>query len=173
MRRYLKHIDGDSLFVEFFKKFSRLEYALKRVGFLDNSRNKEVKVDWNGFAHTVSLEFERALEADGDLRASVELIESAPRRRLVLSANSHGSPVCWKDAKASQGGRLEDLLVYVRSIRNNLFHGEKAGTIVAGSGGDGRDSELIRGAIVILDVLATLAAKFADLPWQVLHLNVE
>jgi len=89
MRHYL---EGERLLIEFFSKFARLEYALKRAGFLENHQER-VRVDWNGFADSIRPQFERALQSDEDLKASVEFIENDPPRKLVLSSSPHESPL--------------------------------------------------------------------------------
>jgi len=153
------YLEGERLFVEFFRKFARLEYALKRAGFLENHQNT-VKVDWNTFADSIRPQFERALQSNESLKVAVEFIESEPPRKLVLSPNSHGSPVCWRTTPASQGERLRDLLVYIRRIRNNLFHGEKPHIVMGGTDHrNNRDSDLLRSGLVVLDVLVTLDGR--------------
>jgi len=158
MRHYL---EGERLLVEFFRKFARLEYALKRAGFLEDHQDR-VRVDWNGFADSIRPQFERVLQSDESLKASVEFIESEPPRKLVRSSGPHESPVCWRVAPASQGDRLRDLLVYIRRIRNNLFHGEKPRIIVGGIDRDNRDGDLLRNGLVVLEALITLDSRIQE-----------
>ena len=161
------YMENTEVFVEFFYKFARLEYALKRAGFLINHPDNTVEVNWNDFADKVKQQFEDDLTHNENLKTSVEFIENAPPRKLIRSPNSNNSPICWKVTPASQGGRLKNLLVYVRRIRNNLFHGEKSNTLLGGHTRDNRDGDLLRNSIVILDELVKLDSYIQQLAEEI------
>jgi len=140
----------DQTWAVFFRKFSLLEYTLKRYGFIGPAVDK-VEVDWNDFADRIRQTFEQSLQQNESLRESVEFVETAPPKKLVPASAQEGAWVCWRDAPPSQGSRLPDLLVYLRRIRNNLFHGEKPGVFVGGA--SGRDVELLQHGTAILQEL--------------------
>lgn len=138
----------DRLFaIQFSLFFSRFEYALKRLNKIRPSRNSNLlSADWDGYARDRKQE-PAWLEAQEDQKfkeASAFLDAKPPRQQsfsdgsLKWVANSHavGLP------------SLSRALFYVRTVRNNLFHGSKFDS--ARGTEASRDRELLTHCITIL-----------------------
>lgn len=134
-------IDRD-LVLRFLGVFSRFEFALKRSGFLRNSKRAEA--DWNTYADSLRGKFKSV--DDSKFTDAVVFIISTPPCRQVVS----GSGIDWEGTPPGDGEHREKyVLRLVRVVRNNLFHG---GKYPVGPVEDvGRNSELIEAS---LDVLA-------------------
>lgn len=115
--------DGlNALAFRFFVEFARLEYALKASGFL-TAANGTAEANWSRFAREIEAEFWRKQAENAALSLAVEEFKNAlPRKQIVVD-----SVLMWSDAPVQTGSDLDDLLVYVRRVRNNLFHGGKFG----------------------------------------------
>ena len=139
----------------FFMSFSRLEYALKRAGYVKSrSSNGAAEVDWNGFTVWTSAAFDDAItdKEESDLAGAVQLMRTNPPRKLVLIDEEKEKQLYWKRTPP-RGEDLDGLLVLVRRVRNNLFHGEKPKTSI---GGNRRGLELIRASQQIIDACISL-----------------
>lgn len=147
------YTENGMLYTNFFRIFARLEFALKRAGFLKNY--DRVEVDWNSFAESINAQFQAAFDESQDFKLAVDFIEEDPPRKLVKALDTTLSPICWRIVPPNQGDRLKDLLVYIRRIRNNLFHGEKQSALLGGNSTTVRDDELLRKSITILDELVS------------------
>ena len=126
----------------FFVFFSRFEYALKRGSYLAaGSGNAEPA--WDKFASNYNEKFQ-AVE-DARLKQAIDYFRSSPPRKQVRSDGHLG----WSDPlKYTSGPLLVWLLLAVRTVRNNLFHGGKfPGFPVVDPS---RDRDLIENAIVVL-----------------------
>lgn len=143
--------EKERLLIDFFSKFTELEFTLKRNGFLRPNTDKVI-VDWNRFADIIEPQFENTLQ-DEKLKEAVEYIEEYPPRKLVRKSKSNKSPICWSEVPAKECTRLKNILIYIRRIRNNLFHGEKPQILV---GGTTRDSDLLEYGSIILKKLISL-----------------
>lgn len=107
------------LVFQFFVAFMRFEYALKRAGFV-SSANGKVSANWDRFASKYSTRFTPA--ASPGLREACNYFKMYPPRKQVLKANE----LDWSEPQSlSDQPFLIWLLVSVRMVRNNLFHGGK------------------------------------------------
>ncbi len=104
--------------IEFFIVFSRFEYSLKAEGYLENNRN--AKANWISFAEKIEHKNYERLE-DNDFSTSFNYILDNPPKAQI-NIDDH---IEWENRPASQGSRVKDLFVYIKRIRNNLFHGGK------------------------------------------------
>ena len=104
--------------IEFFIVFSRFEYSLKAEGYLENNRN--AKANWISFAESIEHKIYKKLK-DDDFSASFNFILDNPPK---VQINNDGH-IEWETRPASQGSRVKDLFIYIKRIRNNLFHGGK------------------------------------------------
>ena len=104
---------------EFFRLFSRFEYALKVTKYLKST--KDAEPDWTKFAIQIHNTFEQLTDSDLDLMNAVNFILNAPPKKQV---NNNGQ-VDWKTSSPDSENQTDLLLKYVRRIRNNLFHGGK------------------------------------------------
>lgn len=103
---------------EFFRTFSRMEYALKAAGFMiENRRNAEA--DWGRFAEAVG----NTLVDEGSeaVRTAVAYIRKSPPKKQI---NVNGL-IQWDQTPPDASSETELILRYVCRIRNNLFHGGK------------------------------------------------
>jgi hypothetical protein len=107
----------DQLASEFFKVFSRSEYALKAAGFHKGDGNAEA--NWSEFAK----EIEAIIQApeSQELSAAIDFILSYPPKKQVI----RNGQIQWSEADPNQRLKADNLLIYVRRVRNNLFHGGK------------------------------------------------
>lgn len=99
-----------------FQLFSRTEYALKMSGY--NTGDGIAKADWRSFAFAVENLIENPSD---DLRQAIDFLsENPPKRQMIVNGQ-----IVWEDAAPQTDLRAEELLIYVRRVRNNLFHGGK------------------------------------------------
>jgi len=104
----------DQFAVELFQKFARIEYALKAAGFHDGDGN--ARPNWEKFASSVS----GVLENDPAIAEAIKYMsEKPPKKQIIL--NQH---LEWEDP-APNASKTHEILLCVRRVRNNLFHGGK------------------------------------------------
>jgi hypothetical protein len=103
---------------EFFRTFSRMEYALKAAGFMvENRRNAEA--DWGLFATAIG---NALVDENSDaVREAVAYIRKNPPKKQV---NIRGL-IQWDKTPPRAANDTELILRYVCRVRNNLFHGGK------------------------------------------------
>jgi hypothetical protein len=114
-----------TLLLKFFLTFSRFEFALKNSGFYVKRRKTplpyEARPDWDSFAQRLKDVFHT--DATPRLRDACDhLLYNPPWREGVVSENTLGWDTTAEDERLSE---IERLLLYVRRVRNNLFHGGK------------------------------------------------
>jgi len=126
---------------DFFWTFSRFEYALKQSGYCC-ARDGAAQADWESFQNDLAkldpAELDRVL-------ACGQYIAKTPPKKQVLQ----GTGLAWADSTPTEPA-IKTLLIYVRRVRNNLFHGGKM------SEGSERDSTLIRESLAVLRAVLTL-----------------
>ena len=133
------------LHLEFFEIFSRLENLVKRKGYFKKRNNSgDIQIEWNKFADHIEPIFDNFKNKRKELNEAVDYIIKYPPKKLVVKHFC----LCWKDTPASQGSSVRNLIVYLRRIRNNLFHGEK--TLIGGEITDDRDVILLKYGVEIL-----------------------
>lgn len=120
MTHFVSHIedfDGDlrAACFEFFFWFSRFEYALKVSGSVKAGRYGEAQVNWQEFVNKHAAKYAPTDEA----RA---LIKSPPKWQTYTNGEC-----AWEDVDLErEKTELGKVLLVVKTIRNNLFHGGKA-----------------------------------------------
>ncbi|MFA0716364.1 hypothetical protein AB4622_10165 [Vibrio splendidus] len=108
----------DLISFDFFKLFSRAEYALKAASF-NNGDGGNVQADWTKFAQEIHQSFMQ--EPSNELVKAVKYIqESPPKKQIIEDGN-----IKWSDTPPHALCDTDLLLLYVRRVRNNLFHGGK------------------------------------------------
>jgi len=114
------------LLLQFFLVFSRFEYALKNSGFVQagQSRKNETapsaEPNWNAFARSIANLFTKGHNTDLNQACEYFLI-NPPMRQVLINGN-----VMWDTTEPDLSlGETERLLLLVRRVRNNLFHGGK------------------------------------------------
>lgn len=138
---------------EFLGVFARFEFALKVGGFAEGDVNS-VSPKWDGFARAIDGQFDPANSVE--LNEAVEyLLNRAPRKQVLI--NDH---VDWRDAAPDANlTRAERVLLMVRRVRNNLFHG---GKFLAPEGeADDRDKLLVQHSLAVLKACIPLNARIA------------
>lgn len=107
----------DNLAMEMFSTFARFEYSLKAAKF--HKGDGDAEANWRKFAESVPLIFDNPSEAE--VREAVDYILSHPPKKQTIV----NGLLTWSDS-VSQTNLLSDrILIYVRRVRNNLFHGGK------------------------------------------------
>lgn len=102
---------------EFFRVFSRFEYALKAADFHKGVGPAEA--DWDKFA--TENEGRIADIPPGSVTDAISFLLAEPPKKQFIGA----AGLEWRNIPASQGSPAKDLFTYVRRVRNNLFHGGK------------------------------------------------
>lgn len=108
---------------DFAAAFSRFEYALKKAGFVETKGNT-VEATWDRFGNSHTEMF---FDSPSDeLARALDYLTTKPPKRQVLTADKR---LDWDtDAAPVPRKSLAPLLVLVRRVRNNLFHGGKWAT---------------------------------------------
>ena len=124
---------------DFLILYSRFEYALKKAGYLQPG--VKALASLLEFANTISASFNRN-ESEA-LDEAVNYILNDPPRVLV---QNHGV-LSWS-ASLVEDYLVNQLVEYIRRVRNNLMHGAKYyGDIKVGS----RNWQLIYSSMIIVD----------------------
>ena len=102
---------------EFFREFSRYEYCLK----VTKLRNQEGKVsaDWDKYATQVQIDFEAP--TDPEVAEAINYYMTHPPKLQIVRDNE----LVWDEALPVQGNKAVLVLMLIRRMRNNLFHGGK------------------------------------------------
>ncbi len=136
---------NERLLADFLFVFSRFEFALKQAGFLVSSQaGADAKPDWTCFAKRISAAYKS--DDRPELRAAVEFLlssNSAPRKQVVQSDGTLG----WERTQ-TQRRDIDWVLILVRRVRNNLFHG---GKYVGSFSELASDPKLIESSLIVLD----------------------
>jgi hypothetical protein len=102
---------------EVFRTFARCEYALKAAGF--HCGDGDANVNWRNFA--VSIEHAFANPHDPVFANAITYILAQPPKKQVVKNGQFQ----WEAAIPPTNSRADLVLLYVRRVRNNLFHGGK------------------------------------------------
>lgn len=139
----------------FFVIFSRFEYALKRHPeyLMPGVGNAEANWDRFGADNHACFDASTALS----LRSAVEYFVAHPPRKQIRTNGvmSWSEPQAWD----GRGPKLVWLLLMVRLVRNNLFHGGKFPLVPILD--PSRDRDLLLHAITILNAALTLNSEVA------------
>jgi len=136
------------LAVEFSAVFARMEYALKTGGFAVGNESR-VDPNWDLFANTINDDFLAAADADV-VEARDYLLQHPPRKQVLKNGQ-----LIFVDQVIDPNQRpTQQVLLMVRAIRNNLFHGGKF--LPNGEQEQGRNERLVRSALRVLLVCALL-----------------
>lgn len=126
--------------IRLFASMSRFEFALKEAGFVAGPEGGNAAPDWTGFGDWAAAE--GAFGRLGSIAAVRILIDEPPRKQV-----RRGNSFEWSDPLEVRN--LHELSTAIRQVRNNLFHGGKAGA-------DPRDDALCEAATAALLFLANL-----------------
>jgi len=132
---------SNELILDFFVTLSRAEYALKSAGyFRDNGSGAQP--DWDRFARELIPHF-NSQDSDELSQAVSYYLRLPPQKQIVEEGT-----LSWSDALPENGSEIERLLILVRRVRNNLFHGGKSNP--QGSEEARRNTSLLSYGITIL-----------------------
>ena len=107
------------LLLIFFLTFSRFEFALKNSAFVKGNE-REAKPDWDDFAASLSNAFDKTHSPE--LTKAVNYFLENPPNKQVL----RNGQIMWDTALPYYGlSEIEKVLILIRRVRNNLFHGGK------------------------------------------------
>lgn len=141
IHRATKEIIGDEHWEnieKLFVAFSRFEHGLIETGFIHDN---QVSADWHGFSQEISDVFR--LDSSETLQTACNYILDNPpwtrRNGDWIPTPLRGESHCW------------NILYYVKTVRNNLFHGSKYPFAPE------RDNGLITSCLVILDYCMAIA----------------
>lgn len=109
--------DIDKIAFKLFKNFCILEYKLKRDGFVRGRPGKKPGIDWESYVKEV-LDESLFDELSSNPIVS-KMIEEPPKKQVL----DDESKVIWKTQSPPEN--LNELLLCVRRVRNNLYHGGK------------------------------------------------
>jgi len=105
------------LAAELFRTFARFEYALKAAGF--HKGDGAAEANWREFAVSTASLFDNPQD-EAFREAIAYILEHPPNKQMVEEGL-----LTW-DASVPQTDLQSDrVLIYVRRVRNNLFHGGK------------------------------------------------
>lgn len=107
----------DQLAGKLFRVFSRTEYALKAAGY--NNGDGAAEANWRAFA--LAVEDLIANPTHQELCEAIDFFFSAPPKKQVIIEGV----IQWKTSEPTTDSQADKLLIYVRRVRNNLFHGGK------------------------------------------------
>jgi hypothetical protein len=110
---------SDKLLFEFFMNFAKFEFALKTAGFAIGNE-KKVSPNWDKFTQSIEDSFDKSINPD--LGAAVDFfLLNPPWKQVIVDGSMY-----W-DASVPNNGlsEIEKVLLLIRRVRNNLFHGGK------------------------------------------------
>jgi hypothetical protein len=143
IEQLIEDLPERDLVFRFTATFSRIEFALKKNGFVCG---QDAKPNWDRFARETSDLYECA---DTETRAAIDALFSDPPRKQVF----RDGYLDWEKCEPTSRDNAS-LLVLVRRIRNNVFHGGKFPFNID------RDAALLRNALIVLK--ATIALTRDD-----------
>lgn len=153
--------ENKNITYDFFATFSRIEFALKHTGYAKSDRNRNAVPDWERFGDDHDASFRIQLDDTQNIALinAVDYLFNNPPRRLKYA----NGKLKWEDQDQNTPRNLNQLLLIVRAIRNNLFHGSKS-IIVFNE--PSRDRDLLSSAMLILNdclnISDELKSKFLE-----------
>ncbi|EEJ2708096.1 hypothetical protein B5637_004398, partial [Salmonella enterica subsp. enterica serovar Kiambu] len=131
---------SEKLILDFICVFSRLEYALKVSGFARGD-SKKVEPCWDCFAKKINDNFLKI--ENEDLKKAVGYLLESPPRKQILSEGK----IIFQDQPVDKKQRTtQQLLLMIRRVRNNLFHGGKY--CPDGEKESGRNEDLLNASLI-------------------------
>jgi hypothetical protein len=144
----------DDLATDFLLRFSRFEYALKAMGILKEHKGVPVaEANWDSFAAQFSDRLSK-YDAPNFQEARRIILENPPKKQVIQDG-----AIKW--ATSAFEGRMadEELLLYVRRVRNNLFHGGKFN----GNWLDpARSYDLLQQSLVVLEACLSVSKELKE-----------
>ncbi len=137
------------IYFNFFARFSRFEYCLKKHGFREPQKDW-VKTSWECFSRRFSCAYSGS---EYSILHKEEYLSTGSLLKLVKIHDQGNND--WKSITIKKGSsELTRMIYLLKTLRNNLFHGDKNSD--QGIGGQ-RDKDLLLSGSRILDGMAELA----------------
>ena len=105
------------LATDLFRTFARIEYALKATGF--HMGDGDAEANWRDFALSVAALFDDP--QDEAFKEAIAYILAHPPNKQIVE----DGVLRWDPAVPQTDLQSDRVLIYVRRVRNNLFHGGK------------------------------------------------
>lgn len=143
MNQLFKHLHMSSdLAVEFLAVFSRMEHALKSTKYAIGDERR-VDPAWDRFANDIDSDFQ-LIDDKQIVEASNYLLDKPPKKQVL-----NGSKVEFSDQVIDFNQKpTQQLILMIRTVRNNLFHGGKY--LPNGEAEEGRNQCLVESSLVVL-----------------------
>lgn len=132
--------DLDALAIQLFRTFARVEYALKVTG--RHCGDGDAYANWFQWSQELADLFEKPTSEP--LREAIDFILAAPPKKQVVAKGV----LQWAVVTPSTNSKADEVLQYVRRVRNNLFHG---GKFNVGYFDPQRSEPLLRHSLTILE----------------------
>jgi len=152
-RASLNNDERFDLIMEFYTAFSRFEYTLKSKGITHS--NEDAKVNWSSFEKKIEKNLSKQHSANNEVKRAVDIILSRPPKKQIITDSQYLS---WRTTDDSKKTEVEKLTLYVRRVRNNLFHGGK----FTGSDDTTRNWELLEAALIVISYWLENISDFKD-----------
>jgi hypothetical protein len=156
-RKEIEMEDQRELCMSFFEKFSRFEFAMKKAGYAKGDNNG-ADADWHKLFENNEMQKlfnDSNMIEDNDLKNAVKfLLDDPPGKRVIRQDGSLDFRKTQQTEKNAQ-----KLSVYVRRVRNNLFHGDK---FIGDCNDWDRDSTLLKSVLTILDACLGAVPELKD-----------
>ncbi len=136
---------ADNITYDFFIAFSRMEFALKHSGYAKADNRRNAMADWDKFADDNDKAFQQKFADKKNkslIIATNYLFDTPPKRLKYISGELN-----WEKRDIIKNRTLKELLIIVRGVRNNLFHGSKKLAITEQS----RNRDLLNYGLIILN----------------------
>jgi len=111
------HEPLEHLAIDMFHTFARFEYSLKAAGF--HNGDGPAEANWRKFAEQAAALFDDP-QGEALNEAITYILNHPPKKQVVANAL-----IDWSEAAPQTNLRSDLVLIYVRRVRNNLFHGGK------------------------------------------------
>lgn len=108
----------NDLACEFFREFAQCEFCLKAAG-LYVPDSSDAKADWRRFAAEVTDTFDDPPNPQFD--DAIRYYQQRPPKKQVI----RDGLLTWEEVQPTYSSQAELLLLLIRRVRNNLFHGGK------------------------------------------------
>jgi hypothetical protein len=110
-------LEFDRLSMDLFRVFARFEYALKATGY--HNAEGDAKPDWEAFANSIDIDIENPTRSE--LSEAINYIYNHPPKKQII----RNGKIDWEETENNGNLNKNLILIYVRRVRNNLFHGGK------------------------------------------------
>lgn len=102
-------------------EFARMEYALKAAGYLVREVGR-AEPNWDAFANSITDDLLLLRQKDGRVAAAIDRMIARPPRQQMAGPEG----LYWQEPSAPRSNDdMVWVLLCVRRVRNNLFHGGK------------------------------------------------